>query len=380
MLSLVAAGCSAPDFDPDACAGFTHTQEFGLGWEGLNHRISLWDVRPTEGCISEALEVGSIGGDFSTGATLTDTPRVRYVHRDIWSSPQRMGARPVTLEGMVGPSGRFEATETFTTDELDLEGYERFTAVIRGLRYTTDTDYTEDVPESVDYDQRYGWTMSGLGAGVEVEPSGDEVAVTWWLDFGYGAAPDRPRHNEALPYAQVAGALDIVVIGVNDAPIHEGSTEYGFFEERQAPGMEREIPHAPDEDQLTEVQGEPLPGPGFVGLRSFRHDFRIDGTCSTDSDCHDGVTCDGGTCALTPGEYVREISVGVSLDSYDPTTGDATVRYDGYGSTATPIIWFHDLDFHTVGEWVWVQEGVPSEPSAIDQTFETGRSRWELRR
>lgn len=85
LLTLVALiGCdegrdgASLAYDPEACVAFTLPTGLGLSWENLNHRISLWQLQleptPAEACTADTLSVAYIGGDFSTGETMTDVP------------------------------------------------------------------------------------------------------------------------------------------------------------------------------------------------------------------------------------------------------------------------------------------------------------------
>lgn len=302
-----------------ACPRALVTTGMGLGWKWLNHRISLWSIHPaTAGCPGRVpqdtpLEVGFVGGNWSTGETMTDTPLYRYGYVAV-DAPHHVGFAGLEVVVDIQSPGHTAWRSALVDLEANrLAGFESYTAFLVGLRLETDVEQTDpDYPES--YDPALGYTSRGIGAGVgDVSVSEDLLAFPVWARFEHGLA-DRPTMNNAIPHARTRATLSLLVMGINGGKAT--ATEHGYTMTYDTPRFlfQPNYEHAPVAMRQVAIDGAPGLPVAFVGLRSFN--FALFGS-------------------VEKGDYLRELSVHADLVAYDGSTGRAQIDLDGYASNAS---------------------------------------------
>ncbi len=370
------------------CEHFTVPQGFELHWEWFNHRISYLKMRPAERrkCQPDSLEAGFIGGSFSTGLYFEDTPHISYRYQPVQSSsPDQMAASRVTLTMDIGPSGVARGSRELPREALALERYDQVIALIEGVSFHTGVEQADDYPKN--YNPANGYTMRGIGAETRVSAlTPEHIELEYSLRFETGIAPDwRPKMNKALDHARVRGHLDVLLVGINDAPIHRNKVSYGVSYPEPTFGNRDQEP--PDGDTITStIDGRAGSASGFVGLNQWGFDMEFPMECDEDSDCPGGETCelDRSRCTKTQGplgDYIKTLQVSVKQTDYDPQSGQATVELVGYASNTSSGIVFAPLEYKFNSEMVWVQADGASEPREIVRTrFNTGETSLLLER
>jgi hypothetical protein len=387
LTALVACSpdSSGPRFDERACASFVIPTAMGLAWENLNHRISRYAIQlspaPGEACLAERVETVFIGGDYSTGETLTDIPRLRWSGTRIAAtSPEQMGAARLRLDFLIDAAAGGEATltETLDRDALHLLHYPHVIALVEGLALRTDVAQAAGYPD--DYDPAHGYTSRGIGAELRVvEFDEAEILLEAILRFAHGTS-DRKNMNGAMASALTEGSLDVLLIGLAEAPV-EGSVDYGL--EVEVPPLMRdvEVPHAPAlERQL--VLALPASGAGggqsglsgisgLVGWTGFRFEL-------------DPVETEGA------GYYIRELSLGLNptISAVGGSApGPLLVDVDGYASNASKFVAYYGMRSRFLGHVAWLPLLVTNEAlleasgsMGLSESFETGSASFELPR
>lgn len=376
---------TGPAHDEDACTQFIVPQAMGLGWGRLNHRMSTWSVRTDRTqCEAKQLQVTHIGGDFSTGDFAADDPSVRFAWQEVSTEVTQVGVARVTIPAVVGPEGVVTVSETFDREELELRHYPTVVAVIDGLRFETAVEQSHpDYPSG--YDPALGYTMRGFGVGVRVTTAtAENIAVEADFRFDPANSPDRPNLNEAIEFAEVGAQLDVLLIGVAGVPVHDGEVEYSMSYPKPERLVDQEIEPPDDEMTLVTVNGAADGAAGFFGLARFDYQFQFDGSCETTMDCADFAqeTCeDDGFCSFggeEPGEYIRNVTVGVQMRDYDPEAGVADFQLQGYASNASRFVANFALEYDFSGRLIWVQAGEVSEQKQLEETFSTGDATFPL--
>lgn len=375
LLAACAAESEAPRFDERACTSFVVPTRLGLRWENLNHRISRYAIQlapaPGAACLAERVETVFIGGDYSTGETLTDAPHLGWSGlRVVAADPAQVGAARVRLEAVVDASAGGEVTvrERFDRDALHLLHYPHVVALVEGIALRTDVDQAADYP--ADYDPARGYTSRGIGAELRVVQLDD---AELWLDatlrFAHGTS-DRKNMNAAMAAALTEVQVDVLLLGLAEAPI-EGAVETQVEAELPPFMRDVEIPHAPEAERRLFLGADRAfhspASSGLYGWTGFR--FLMEPS-------------------ETPGAgyYIRELSVALSpVQSAVDGDGRITFDVDGYASNASKFVAYYGLRSHFEGQVAWSpgvlsEDGVgaSAEPLAIDEAFETGAASFEL--
>jgi hypothetical protein len=364
-LAAFVACAGAPDsdrFDPAACASFVVPSTWSLGWQNLNHRISRWVLRlePSPGptCDVDALAVGFVGGDFSTGETATDVPRVDWHGARVDEvDPAALGAARRSVDVEVGPTGEATTTLRWARADLRLRGYPTVVALLEGLALRTDVAQGPDYP--ADYDPALGYTSRGLGAWARVvalDEQGVEVEVG--VRFAHGPS-DRADMNAAIPFARAAATVDLLLVGVADAPVIEGGVATRVVCPKPAFLIDVPCPEPDPADTRLVLEAPPGPWRGPVGWTSFR--FQLD-----------AVEQPGN------GEYLRELRVALDVLEHDPDTGRATFRLLGHASHASKFVAFSSLESRFEGAIAWIPAVVEAARLQVTGPFETGDSLFAL--
>ena len=148
MSALLTAGCDREVRDGHVWAGFNYS------WEQISHRVAMTRVIMNE---DGSVELGMIGGDWSTGGTFEDFPVYRVRTQQI--SAQGFAVVHGETELLVGPEGTITVAES-VTDEI-VAGMRHQVVVLRGFEMDTDVEQSADYPS--DYDPALGYTARGFG-------------------------------------------------------------------------------------------------------------------------------------------------------------------------------------------------------------------------
>jgi len=385
LTSACADNPTKPVPDPDACRRFVVPQEMGLGWDKINHRVAAMSVRlDHDHCRARKLQVTQLGGDFSTGEAGTDTPYVDFAYQRVDTPHPNVGAARVTQKEYIGPEGTLTKQHTYDRRKLHLLGFEQIVPFVEGFQFDTGIEQVDGYPDK--YDAVYGYTSRGIGMSVRVSELTDtEVTIEYTIRFETGGSPDRPSLNKALAYARVLARLDVLLVGVDGWPVHQGDIAYDLSYDRPKPfqgSNEMPLEGASEETQTLQVAGTPGDPPGFYGLSAFDLKLTFDPACRSHLDCVFGDTCgDDGECDMTeglPGEYIRALRAGVEMTDYDETSGEATFLVDGYASNASQAIAFMALRNHFTAHVSWIQTSAVSERHQFEKEFDTGDATFPL--
>lgn len=392
LVVIGAAGCdreavAARDTSSDrsqsvraaGCEEIVVPHGFALGWRRFNHRLSRWGMLlDHDDCLASSVDFTHVGGVFSTNPFLGDYPKARYHWQTAATGPQVRAAR-VSLRDVVGFEGVREGRATFSPKTLGLEGFDRYVALVEGLRFDTSIRQGPNYPAL--YNPGRGYTMRSIGAEVGATETSGDVVVDYVIHFDTGPTPERVFMNRTLRYARVGAQLDVLIVGVRDAPVTVGTVSYQMEHERPAPFMDADLPPASEESRTVAIVGEPGGLEGFYGLQKFHMDLDFDNTCTTDEDCSFGHCDDRKRCVYGDkrlGEYIREIAVDVRLTDYDRTTGRARFLMHGYTSNASSFVAYYPLRYTFDGAFAWIQAGESTRPRSLDREFETGSVRFDL--
>jgi hypothetical protein len=364
------------------CENFTVPQGFELHWEWFNHRISYMKMRPAERrkCQPKHLEAGFVGGSFSTGAYFEDTPHVSYLYQPVNSeTPDKMAASRVTLTVDIGPDGKVEGTQSLSRSRIALDGYDEVIALIEGVSFHTGVEQNAGYPTK--YNPANGYTMRGIGAETRISAlTPEDIDLEYMLRFETGIAPDwRPNMNEARRHAVVRGHLDVLLVGLNDTPVHRQKVAYDVAYPEPTFGNRTQTPPSGDMIQFT-VDGDQNEPSGFAGLSRWNFDMEFPIDCDENSDCPGGETCieDEGRCTKKQGplgDYIKTLQVSVKQTDFDPQNGRAQFEAVGYASNSSAGIVFAPLEYDFDAEFVWAQaDGAAQRREIVRNRFNTGET------
>ena len=198
LSALLAAGCDKEVRDGHVWSGFNYN------WEELSHRVALAKTIMNE---DGSVELGMIGGDWSTGGSFSDYVNYRVRTQSI--SAKGFAVVHGETELIVGPDGSTSGSASVTDETV--AGMRRQLVVLRGFSIDTDTEQTADYPD--DYDPALGYTTTGFGFGVS-EPEVDGDTLTFDVSASVRWGPqDRDDVNRAIPHAQTAVRVAWTAIG-----------------------------------------------------------------------------------------------------------------------------------------------------------------------
>lgn len=344
------------DENPDAsgCPRHLVTSGFGLAWKNLNHRIALWDVHPSSPVCPDSikeetlLNFGYIGGDFSTGDIMSDTPIYYY-----------SGYAVDTKNTLSFHSGNavvvVEAPDYVVEKEITIHGSEfdpKISSVILISGLSVDTNIEQTDPEYPDsYAPGLGYTVRGLGVRIDkIWTEEGAVHFTLRAKFEPGIG-DRPAMNEAIRHASVKMKVFFTAVTLHNAKAT--TIDHGYRLEYPPPTflIPQYIAHAKKHQREVKIVGHPGFGLAFCGFTEF--DFTLFG--------------DEGK-----GDYIRAISTKVSLIDYEVSSGKATLDIDGYASNSSLTAWETMInDFRAKAVMVQFDSGYLS-PIDMTDKFQTG--------
>lgn len=178
---------------------------FNYRWDLLSHRISYLSTVSDE---AGGLQLGLVGGDWSTGEAFTDAAwyRVRTSHVRSPSIAVAHGETSLT----VGPDGLASGTASVT--DPDVLAMPSHVALLRGFVIDTGVEQPEGYPID-DYDPAYGYTSRGFGFAVG-EPTDAGGALEFAVDAAVRWGPqDREDMNAAIPFAETGVTVAWTLVG-----------------------------------------------------------------------------------------------------------------------------------------------------------------------
>jgi len=364
---LWSLGCQTPDgdteltADPLACSSFVVPHQFGFEWTLLNHRVSVWENRLTplgqDTCMGDALDVTVIGGDFSTGERFDDDPTVRFGYQPIVQETSgALGASRLSVEITLPPPGLATRHMTIDRTQHHLLAYPTIHALIEGFSFRTDVEQNDDYPDN--YDPAHGYTSRGLGIALHVtKVTESEIHLQIDVRFEHGLS-DREKMNEAIPHAQTAAIVDVLLIGSTSAvPVRTGDIQYNLNYPLLDPLSKERFEPASEEQQTLALSGVPGKGAGHFGWTQI--DFQLAPGEDVDPDGDHGY-------------YLRSLAAAIDLKQYDNATGVATFLLDGYASNSSQGWSYYPLNHHFSGAMAWFQWKNNTDPVLLNPEVKTG--------
>ncbi len=344
----------------NSCPNHIITSGFGLGWKKLNHRISLWEAYPLfPNCVESLdrglLKAGYIGGDFSTGHIMTDTPYFEYSGTKVLSRGDAFFISGHVLMLVKGDS--FTNSSQVIIQNPHIKPDSQAAIFISGL--SIDTDFPQPDPlYPVTYDPALGYTIKGLGARAEnISISSGQIKFTIIGRFEPGPA-DRKEMNLAIEKAVIPMKIFFTVVEPGKGgEITKGSVNYELtYPPPQFP-FPQNIEPASDTLRRLEIWGAPGMPLAFPAITGF--DFRL-------------------FKSVENGDYIRKISVMVKLLEYDSATGKGVLDVNGYASNSSLIAYeVMENGFSASVALVQLEKGA-IEPIYLSGYFETGRTEFPL--
>lgn len=375
-----------PRFHEGSHSQFILPTRMGFRWRHFNHRIAIWKFNLAQNGgdhpWADELRAHSLGGPFSEHLGKEERPRLKYGFDHVTAdSVDQLGAARRKLNVIIDSSGIASGTRRFDREELCLSGYQDVVAVITGFGFDTSIPQNSFFPSG--YHPAHGYLTRGLGGRVAVTEITDrEIEISYWLRYGFGAAMDRPRHNEALLDARVGGELDLALLGTSEVPIQRGDVHYELEYDEPAIAVQQPIDPAPKRLQRIRLDGKPSAPAGLYGIQAFNFELTPHTSCEWNrnwplGDQFRGEHGEYPKCGA-PGYYIRELTVDLRREHFSPATGEATFLFDGYASNSTLSIPFHRMRSEFSGSMVWLQADVTTDSISFDSEFSTGASAFAL--
>lgn len=370
LIGLVGCGgAGAPEGpmpDPEAPSCAVITAGLGLRWEKLNHRVSWMRLAPTqEGCETPAmLEAAFIGGDFSTGAVMSDTPVLYYAGTEIGGAGI-VGAHAGTVAlSITAPSEEATASVNVDLGATHLAGFDEYVVLVNGFDLRTGVTQTDAYPDN-GYDPAHGYTTRGHGVAVS-EPlvDGEVLAFTARLRAAWGPS-DRDDMNAAMAHATVEGEVHYLVLGIAGGAVTPVENAYRLEYAPPVPLEEQTLAPASTAQIRVEAPVDPALPVLVAGWRSF--DLRLDPDGDADPE-------DGGPV----GYYLRAWSVDARVMGQAEDV--ATLEIAGYASNASGFIAYYPLvlDFQAEVTLIQLPAAVTASPVGLMEAFETGAESFPL--
>ena len=291
-------------------SGWNHT------WDMLAHRVSLIRVKSNQ---DGSAESGILGGDWSTGATWSDSVGYRIHQKRVSSRSIQAQYGETTLS--IGPEGYADAA-------FDLDGFDADLVVLSGFEITTDVAQPENY--TTEYDPALGYTSRGFGMSVSLNEAND-VSVAGSVRWG-------PRDRDDMNAAIVHAESQLTIWWTAIAGIDEYESQYVF----DSQALSHDPPNS-DQSELTQPLNWAGTGQGISAISQF--DLNLYDT-------------DGGN----GGDYLR--SFGVEFNA--PPDGSAPTSISGEILTSNAIeLGKMSMDFEA--NLIWL----PAALGAVeDQTHE----------
>ncbi len=302
--------CSVPVGDGAAVLW----QGYRYDWEEISHRVaylrSAVDAPDEDGSFNARL--GIIGGDWSTGGFGSDVPLWTMSWMDVQTD--HVAVAEASADFAMGPDGLATQAITLDLDALGLADWPHHTVALRGV--TFDTDVPPNEGADPDYDTSHGWTPQRMGAGISnVAVDGATMTVDTWMDYKAGVLA-RPAMNASVPFANVAGTLDLVVVAYRrDAVLTEGQLSAYDYILRDAPFTD--VQPLPAEERTLGLAGDA----GFpVGIPLLRGWHMV---------LNESIDEEG--------RYLRAFGVRLAAWTYDPDAGTGAAEWDLFCSHSSIV-------------------------------------------
>lgn len=290
LLALLIPGC-APVGEAVVTSGW------GYSWELLSHRIGYLRAAVNQ---DTSLDLGLIGGDWSTGETGSDTPSYRMRYQTVRAMGVAFAEGTVTLD--VGPDGEAEAS----LHVPDAPEGRHLTAVLQGFALDCDVPQPDDYPD--DYPARYGYTSAGfgfaLGEPVASADGGVDVPVRATVRW---APQDRDDMNAAIPHALTRVEVRALVIGSMRPPDSlelEGGAEYPY-----------EPPYTEQPPMELVASAESPGAAGFIGWSAWTLDGNLTGPAAGEGDYIRAMGVEAAPGADAPGRFDAAVTATFSNSS-----------------------------------------------------------------
>ncbi len=355
-----ASGTQGPAPDPEATPCALITAGLGLRWEKLNHRVSWMRLAPAwDGCETTAvLDAAFIGGDFTTGDVMTDTPVLYYAGTKL-SAPGIVGtfAGSETLS-ITAPIEDAHTAVSLDFAETHLAGFDDYVVLIDGFDLRTEVPQLGDFPDN-GYDPAHGYTTRGHGVEVS-EPLVGAHGLSFVVRLRAAWGPsDREDMNAAQAHATVQGTVHYRVLGLSGAAVTAVGNAYRLEYEPPVPLEEQTIAPASTAQIRVEAPVDPALPVLVAGWRSF--DLRLDPDGDADPD-------GGGPI----GYYLRAWSVDARV--VEQRSDAAILEISGYASNASGFIAYYPMvvDFHAEVALIQLPAAATASPVELMEAFETG--------
>ena len=376
----------AGPLDANVATGLTSTcaeglvlSGFGLRWEDGSHRLSRFGVFPRfgpehfpEGCpetsaLRGAALVAALSGGPETRGGEPPGGEVLATYHVIGAGGGRprpeldggawtglliaRGEATLELEGAPEAS----APVLFDLALARMAGAPAIAVVLDGLDITTDVPQPIEYPG--DYDPRDGYSTRGIGASITgVRREGDDLRFDVGGRFELGTR-DRPEMNRALRVAHTRLRVHFAVIAL---PAEPPRASVSYRERHRGRGSSERAVCRPDPSVTSlELEGAPLsraaPALASFSLRLFPD-------------------------AAPAGDDVRELSMRIGHFDYDPASGRASMRVEGYAANDGPPPPALPMDYEAAAEVVLLQwEGTDeSAELSLVAPIEAGRTELAL--
>lgn len=320
-LGLLLAGCGGRASVLDrSCAFETGVVEgdwlplFGghsYDWLYLSHRVAYLraGVERPDPDGSFGVPLGLIGGDWSTGQFADDYPWYRVEHQRVSTDAVQGWFGTTTMT--VPTTGHAQQRVTIDLDATKLPADGDKIVVLQGLCFDTARPLGRDYAGS--YDPALGWTVRGFGVGVEaVGASEDTLDLDVSAHFQAGPL-DREDLNEAIPHSEVQATVAYAVLNLPDGVLTPAEHHSSMFFPSQGESYS-ETPLPPDDERTATVEGVAGYPTAVPVLQGF--DFELNAAHDPDR----------------AGRYLRGWHARVDAFDYDPDTGAADIRIDGWAS------------------------------------------------
>lgn len=301
-------GCTPPTSDEPIVLW----QGYRYDWDEISHRVAY--LRSSVGAPDDAgsfpAEIGIIGGNFSTGGFGADVPVWTLSWLDVRS--ERVQVAQASIPFAIGPTGYAEIAGQVDLEALGMQDWPLLTVALRGV--TFDTDVPPEPGGDPDYDVSDGWTPQRMGAGVGAATrDGATLSFPAWMAFKAGPL-DRPPMNATVPFANVAGVLDVAVIGARGSLVG-GTLVADDYILRDPPFTD--IDALPQADRTLVIAGEAGPELGIPLLRSW--EMLLNESLGEE------------------GRYLRAFGTRLESLDYDPSSGEARTVWDLFCSHSSIV-------------------------------------------
>ena len=326
------------------------TSGMGLGWKTLNHRVSLWKIKPVTTKSAATLEAGMIGGNWSTGETAKDMPVIDYRY-NLVSGKHAMRFLEIDVPIWIdAPNWTVDRDVEVDLHAHGMEGFENYVVVVNGLTINTDVPQVR-MTYPANYDPANGYTPSAIGAAVS-QCIADKKMVKFdaTIKLVFGQA-DRRNMNRAIPVSRTATVLHVVLIGMNGGWVSNGAVSRTV--DYPPPRLLLQPKH---NEEITVYRDIAVHKPSekvsaiFPAVRSFFFSFYRD---------------------EKTGDYLRDIKFALEKSAEQNRQGLIMLDVTGYASNAG-VLTYETLKNHFEIEFMLIGAPVEAKTGHVEQEFPVG--------